>query len=692
MRSLFPRPTCLSRTPLSLFHAFRIGSLKGRRPVDEAQARLAAIVESSDDAILSTTLDGIISSWNTAAERIFGYTSQEMIGQPLARLFPPDRLNEEEQILEQLRRGHRVAPIETIRLGKDGRELHVSVTISPIKDGAGKIVGASKIFRDITVRKQMEAVLQQLNDELEQRVTRRTDEVRQQEQMNRLLLENLIEGVIACDAEGKLSLFNRVAREWHGAERLQVPAEQWAVYYHICESDGITPLATEKIPLVRAFQGERVRDVEMTIVRDDAPPRLVLASGAPLFDADGKKCGAVVAMYDITDRRKHEKIAQRSQRLESLGTLSTGVAHDLNNSLAPIMMSVELLRMEYPEESEILDTIHDSAKRGAEMVRQLLTFAKGAEGVRTCIQPRHLFKEIENIIRNTFPKNIRLEIRGASDLPTLFGNTTQMHQVLMNLCVNARDAMPDGGILTLEARLMEMDAAYASCIPEAMPGEYVMLRVKDTGTGIPPEILDRIFDPFFTTKGPEKGTGLGLSTAMGLVKGHGGFLHASSRREEGSTFTVYLPVHHEKEPQKHDILTTTEFRGNGETILFVDDEVSVRQVARAVLERLNFHVITATDGMDGLIQAAENRRELDAVITDVHMPHMDGIHFVRALRRMLPDIPIVVSSGRENNEMKEELKILKVCVQLDKPFTEGQLAEVMRDIFSPMASSIQQER
>jgi two-component system cell cycle sensor histidine kinase/response regulator CckA len=225
-----------------------------------------------------------------------------------------------------------------------------------------------------------------------------------------------------------------------------------------------------------------------------------------------------------------------------------------------------------------------------------------------------------------------------------------------------------------------------------MPGEYVMLRVKDTGTGIPPEILDRIFDPFFTTKGPEKGTGLGLSTAMGLVKGHGGFLHASSRREEGSTFTVYLPVHHEKEPQKHDILTTTEFRGNGETILFVDDEVSVRQVARAVLERLNFHVITATDGMDGLIQAAENRRELDAVITDVHMPHMDGIHFVRALRRMLPDIPIVVSSGRENNEMKEELKILKVCVQLDKPFTEGQLAEVMRDIFSPMASSIQQER
>jgi len=266
----------------------------------------------------------------------------------------------------------------------------------------------------------------------------------------------------------------------------------------------------------------------------------------------------------------------------------------------------------------------------------------------------------------------------------VLGDATQLHQVLLNLCVNARDAMPHGGTLTLEAQRMKMDAVHARSVPDAKPGEYVVLRVRDTGTGIPPEILDRIFDPFFTTKGLDKGTGLGLSTVMGIVKGHGGFLQVYSQLGQGSTFTAYLPVDGAKGgdtdlPAK----ATVEFRGQGETILFVDDEPALRAVARAVLRRLNFKPLTATDGADGLMQVAQHRTELRAIITDVHMPHMDGLAFVRALRRMLPDIPVMVASGRMEDTVAGEFKTLGVTSRLDKPFTEVQLAEALKNLPVP---------
>ena len=386
---------------------------------------------------------------------------------------------------------------------------------------------------------------------------------------------------------------------------------------------------------------------------------------------------------DITERQKHEHLALRSQRLESIGTLAGGVAHDLNNALAPILMGVELLKMQYPKESQIVDMFETSAKRGADMVRQLLTFAKGAEGERVLIQPRHLVKELENLIKGSFPKNIRLVVKCDPKLPTVLGDATQVHQILLNLCVNARDAMPHGGTLTLEVGCMAVDATYASSIPDAKPGKYLVLRVRDTGTGIPPEILDRIFDPFFTTKGPDKGTGLGLSTVMGTVKGHSGFLQVYSQLGQGSTFAAYLPAASESSDTEHLTKAAVEFRGQGETILLVDDEATVREVARAVLRHLNFKPLTATDGADGLIQAAQHRTEIHAIITDLHMPHLDGLAFARAVRRLLPDIPIMVASGRMEDALAEEFKTLGVTSRLDKPFTKVQLAEALKNLLAP---------
>lgn len=404
---------------------------------------------------------------------------------------------------------------------------------------------------------------------------------------------------------------------------------------------------------------------------------------APIRNASGEVTHFVAIQRDVTERQKHRRLALRSQRLESLGTLAGGVAHDLNNALAPIMLGLDLMRMRYPQECAIIDVFETSARRGADMVRQLLTFASGAEGARISIQPSHLVAELESMMKASFPKNIRVVIAAEHGLPTVLGDATQVHQILLNLCVNARDAMPHGGILTVETQQMEVDAVYASAIPDAQPGHYVVLRVRDTGTGIPAEIIDRIFDPFFTTKDPDRGTGLGLSTVLGIVRGHGGFLQVYSQPGRGSTFAVYLPVHGTRAEDAPESQADAEFRGQGETILLVDDEPIVLEIGRLVLHRLGFTPLTATDGADGLIVLAQHRDEVRAIVTDLHMPHMDGLVFVRALRRLLPHIPVAIASGRMEETLSSEFKSLGVTQCLDKPFTENQLAEALKKLLVP---------
>ncbi len=386
------------------------------------------------------------------------------------------------------------------------------------------------------------------------------------------------------------------------------------------------------------------------------------------------------AVRDITERRNAERQANRARRLESIGTLAGGIAHDLNNALTPILLTLDLLKQQYPAEHETLDTVEHSANHAAEMVRHLLAFAKGSEGKRVSLSPRRLLEEMEKIIKGTFPKSIQVRLRVPRELPTVLGDATQLHQVLLNLCVNARDAMPEGGILTLEAE--SLDGSVLADLPatgDAPPARCVVVRVTDTGTGIAPEVLERIFDPFFTTKEPESGTGLGLFTVAGIVKGHGGLVRVTSQPDRGSTFAVLLPA----EERNTEVSATppspqSNLVGHGELILYVDDEVTVRDAARSVLERLQFTPITASDGMSALVQAVQHRSGLYAVITDLHMPHMDGLAFVRALRKLLPTIPVIVASGRLEPAPAQELRKLGVQVMLEKPFTQEKLASALQ--------------
>jgi len=419
------------------------------------------------------------------------------------------------------------------------------------------------------------------------------------------------------------------------------------------------------------------------ILRPDGSARWIHDRAFPVRNAAGEVHLVVGVAEDVTTRKHAEQLALRSQRLESIGTLAGGVAHDLNNALAPILMGVDMLRMEYPRGSETLDLVQASAKRGAAMVRQLLNFAKGAEGQRVAIQPGRLVKEMEKFMLGTFPKNIQVVVKLDPALPLVLGDATQLQQVVLNLSVNARDAMPQGGVLTLEERRVELDAAQASTILGARPGNYVVLQVSDTGVGIPAAIIDRIFDPFFTTKSPDKGTGVGLSTVMGIVRGHGGFMRVQSQPGQGSTFTAYLPAAGPGIQPEQAAPPPQALPGRGELILYVDDEEALRRMADAVLRRMNFNVLTAADGADGLRQASSRAGELRAVITDLHMPRMDGLAFVREIRRILPSLPVIVSSGRMEDADQAELMALKVDVFLGKPFTEAELARALKQLLAP---------
>jgi len=430
-------------------------------------------------------------------------------------------------------------------------------------------------------------------------------------------------------------------------------------------------------------------DMEYRIVRRDGSERWIATRSQTFFTGAGaarRAAKTIGATQDITDRKKGdaeqshlERQANRTQRLESIGTLAGGIAHDLNNALTPILMMLDLLKETYPAEAEALETVERSANHAAEMVRHLLSFAKGNEGRRLQLQPRLLVKEMEKIVKGTFPKNIRIQLRCPKELPGIVGDATQLHQVLLNLCVNARDAMHEGGVLTLEAVLAEP----GDVGPELAAHRYVVLRVSDTGTGIEPDMVERIFDPFFSTKGPDKGTGLGLFTAAGIVKGHDGLIRVDSRPGQGSTFSVVLPVAAGANQVEPECESAAAFVGNRELILYVDDESEVRTAARAVIARLNFTPLIARDAMGGLLQAMQHRSELRAVITDLHMPQMDGLAFVRALRRTLPDVPVIVASGRLDGGPAKELKRLGVTVLLDKPFTQAMLANALRAVIGP---------
>ncbi|MGH9456379.1 MAG: hybrid sensor histidine kinase/response regulator, partial [Thermoanaerobaculia bacterium] len=389
----------------------------------------------------------------------------------------------------------------------------------------------------------------------------------------------------------------------------------------------------------------------------------------------------LILATDVTERRRMEQQFLRAQRMESIGTLASGIAHDLNNLLMPVMMGVTLLRREgtSPAAARALENIERSARRGKDLVRQVLSFARGVEGSRVPVNVADIVREIRSIVESTFPKSISLAVDVPNDLWFIDADPTQINQILLNLCVNARDAMPAGGRLSISAKNAEIDEQYARMDQGVPAGRYVFVEVADEGTGIPKELQDRIFEPFYTTKEVGRGTGLGLSTVAAIVRAHGGSISVYSEPGEGTSFKIYLPAQEEKRveaPAPADLATLPQ--GRGETILVVDDESAILAITQQTLETYGYRVFTAEDGAQAVGIWASHRDEIAVVITDMMMPIMDGPALIVALRRMDPTVKVIASSGLDDEPRTARAAQAGVAHFLQKPYTAETLLQMIR--------------
>lgn len=427
-------------------------------------------------------------------------------------------------------------------------------------------------------------------------------------------------------------------------------------------------------------QGEWVGEVEHKT--QDGGHLLLVSRWTLVKDEAGQPRSILAINTDVTHQKLLEQQFLRAQRMESIGTLAGGIAHDLNNVLAPIMMSIELLKdaLPAPEDQAILKTIEVSTRRGADMIKQVLSFARGVEGKRHAVSISDVLRDLEQIVRETITKNISIATSAAPDLWQVQADPTQLQQVLMNLCVNARDAMQRGGRMVISAGNMTVDEHYAAMNIESRVGPYVRIEVEDSGTGIAPDILERIFDPFFTTKPLGEGTGLGLATTLTIVKSHGGFVRVYSEIDKGTRFRIYLPADPAAEGRHPSEEQRPLPRGQGELILVVDDETAIREVTRQTLEAYGYRVIVASNGAEAVALYAQNIQGIALVLTDMMMPVMDGTATVLALRQINPLVKLIGASGIAQNGQVARAAGAGLEHFLAKPYTAEAMLRLIKSL------------
>lgn len=574
----------------------------------------------------------------------------------MGRIHPDDRQEMEEAFRNSCESESACEQAHRL-VAADGQVKHVVERWKVFRDGEGRPYRALGTCRDVTAKVKAEGRLRHVSSLL------------------RAVAEGTSDAVFVKDLEGRYLFANSATAKFLGRTVEEVIGRDDSELFGAEEGQALMEADRQVIESGEARSGE-----ERLSIGGDR--RIFSALKAPYRDESGRIAGTIGISRDITEQKKLEAQFLRAQRMESIGTLAGGIAHDLNNVLAPILMSIELLKMDEssPDKLDILSTIEGSARRGGEMVRQVLTFARGVEGQKVPLSAAPIVRDVEKIANDTFLKTIAVSCETEPGLWMVEGDPTQLHQVFLNLAVNARDAMPEGGRLRLSARNETLDLHYAAMNLEAAPGPYVVIEVEDTGCGMPPEVVDRVFEPFFTTKETGKGTGLGLSTSMAIVKGHGGFVRVYSEPGSGTRFRVHLPAlaTEAREPSERQ---QAEFpKGHGETVLLVEDEFAVREIARQTLESYGYEVLTASDGTDATAIFAVERARIDVVLTDMMMPNMDGPAAIRAMRRIDPSVRIVATSGLGEGGMSGKAAALGVKHFLSKPYTAEALLRTLREI------------
>ncbi|MBB5039319.1 PAS domain S-box protein [Prosthecobacter dejongeii] len=618
---------------------------------------LRAVAEGTPDAVFVKDLEGRYLLFNEGACKLVGRSVEEVLGQDDLFLFGPEGARVVRDSDRQVMSTNQVLITEEI-LTAAGVTRTYSATKAPYRDNQGNVIGLIGISRDVTDSKAAEIKLRE----------------------QATLLDKAQDAILMRSLEHHILYWN------HSAERLYGWTKEEALGKSIQEMLYKDPSAFQEATAATIKKGEWHGELQQT--NKDGQDIIVEARWTLVRSESGEPKAILAINTDITERKKLEQQFLRAQRMESIGTLAGGIAHDLNNVLAPIMMAIELLKLHESDSNRlnILSTIEGSAKRGADMVSQVLSFARGVESQQLDVRIGHLIQEVEKIANETFFKSIQVKTHVPDDLWIVQGDPTQLHQVLVNLCVNARDAMPDGGTLTLSAHNEVLEKTSAGMNLQAEPGPYIVLKVMDTGTGMTTKTIERIFEPFYTTKELGKGTGLGLSTTLAIIKSHGGFIRVHSELGIGSQFHVYLPAQTDPPPELSEAQPVDLPRGQGELILVVDDEDAVRQITRQTLEAFGYRVLLANDGAEATAYYAMQKDAISAILTDMMMPVMDGPTTIPVLLRINPHAQIIAASGLNVSDMVANAMNAGVKHFIPKPYTAETLLTKLRQVLTESPS------
>jgi PAS domain S-box-containing protein len=629
----------------------------------DAIARLAAIVEGSEDAIIGYGLDGITTDWNQAATRLYGYSAEEAIGKSISVIVPSSRASELIKILNTVSTGGRIRQLDTFRQRKDGSLVEVSFSVFPITAQNGTVIGGASIVRDITRSKQVE------------------EELRRGEERFRLLAQATKDALSDRDLrnEAMWRSDNFWAQFGYSRKKMEPDVAAWRELIHPEDRDRV----------VNGFQTSLARhansyEVEYRFRRADDSYAVVWERTYIVYDECGKPIRALSAMTDLSDRRELEEQFRQAQKMEAMGRLAGGIAHDFNNLLMVIGSYAEMMREQLSAEDGLhksIAQVQRAADRAASLTQQLLAFSRKQVISPRIIDLNTVIEDGLKITKRLIGEDIALNILLGKDLWAIKADSGQIGQVLMNLCINARDAMQSNDELTISTDNVSLNLEEAQKRPGLIPGNYVALVVRDTGTGMTDEVQAHLFDPFFTTKEAGKGTGLGLSIVYGVVKQNRGYISVDSQLGRGSTFTIYFPA--VDAPLTMTITPETrKYEGRGQIILLVEDEDALRESMSAYLDQHGYKVLAASNGAQALHFAKGHAGSIQALVTDIILPKMSGPELARQVTEISPTVVTLYMSGYTDRELMDYDPETSAAKFLQKPFALRTLLETIGEMIA----------